>query len=938
MFMRPIELKMSAFGPFAELTTLRLDALGTDGLYLITGDTGAGKTTIFDAIIYALYGEASGNIRTTDMLRSKYANADTATFVELTFVFKDKTYIVRRNPEYLRPSKRGEGRFTKESAKAQLTMPDKEVITGLVSVNNKIIEIIGLNKNQFSQIAMLPQGEFMRLLLADTKQRIEIFREIFDTEPYLLLQDRIKKDANELYRLVSDYKKSMAQYVADVYCDENSEYNQALINIKNDSQMSIKEILDIIDKIIAQDKSCADEYDKAIISIDKGIDQLNSKLTIAIQTERIKDDYKSALTQLNNLTEEYENVYSIYKAECEKDSERNELSLNIEKSSEKLESYELLEKYKKDYGKKLDKINNITQDIHEDTNSLNECIKQIDNCKKEAEILKNTELEIEKLNSKISDIIKKKEAVEYLKDVFERKIKAVSQADEAKDRYMSAFAAYEEANNRYLKMEKAFFNEQAGIMAAALAEGEPCPVCGSVTHPVPAVAGDDAPTEMQLKKYKIYVEDKSKECSELSSQSGLLSGQAESMNNMFFGSIVNFNTQWKEALDNSSDDETIRVDIIQILADLGKILDEAMLEKKNADENISKYNNLIKMLSDYDKKVEQFKDKINKSKNELAILSTQNENMQKQISQLEKELGNKDIMQAKKLINDMKLKKVQLDKAYEAAKKQYDEYTINIKTLKNRISDLQKQISHTDKQKTPDIDIPMYEKQLEDMKKERLKLREKKNIVDIRIANNEKIYKSIERVNEKSEKSEKHYSWLRTLSDTVNGSLSGKSRIKLETYVQMSFFDRIIMRANTRFMRLTDGQYELKRSDSKDNYKNQTGLELDIIDHYNGTIRSVKSLSGGEAFEASLSMALGMSDEIQSRSGGIQIDTMFIDEGFGSLDDESLSQAVKVLNSLSSSDRLIGIISHVSVLKDRIDKQIVVSKGKTGGSSAVISV
>lgn len=936
--MRPIELKMSAFGPFAGLTTLRLDALGTDGLYLITGDTGAGKTTIFDAIIYALYGEASGNIRTTDMLRSKYANADTATFVELTFVFKDKIYIVRRNPEYLRPSKRGEGRFTKESAKAQLTMPDKEVITGLVSVNNKIIEIIGLNKNQFSQIAMLPQGEFMRLLLADTKQRIEIFREIFDTEPYLLLQDRIKRDANELYRLVSDYKKSMAQYVADVYCDENSEYNQALINIKNDSQMSIKEILDIIDKIIAQDKSCADEYDKAIISIDKGIDQLNSKLTIAIQTERIKDDYKSALTQLNNLTEEYENVYSIYKAECEKDSERNELSLNIEKSSEKLESYELLEKYKKDYGKKLDKINNITQDIHEDTNSLNECIKQIDNCKKEAEILKNTELEIEKLNSKISDIIKKKEAVEYLKDVFERKIKAVSQADEAKDRYMSAFAAYEEANNRYLKMEKAFFNEQAGIMAAALEEGQPCPVCGSVTHPVPAVAGDDAPTEMQLKKYKIYVEDKSKECSELSSQSGLLSGQAESMNNMFFSSIVNFNTQWKEALDNSSDDETIRVDIIQLLADLGKILDEAMLEKKNADENISKYNNLIKMLSDYDKKVEQLKDKINKSKNELAILSIQNENMQKQISQLEKELGNKDIMQAKKLINDMKLKKIQLDKSYEAAKKQYDEYTINIKTLKNRISDLQKQISHTDKQKTPDIDIPMYEKQLEDMKKERLKLREKKNIVDIRIANNEKIYKSIERVNEKSEKSEKHYSWLRTLSDTVNGSLSGKSRIKLETYVQMSFFDRIIMRANTRFMRLTDGQYELKRSDSKDNYKNQTGLELDIIDHYNGTIRSVKSLSGGEAFEASLSMALGMSDEIQSRSGGIQIDTMFIDEGFGSLDDESLSQAVKVLNSLSSSDRLIGIISHVSVLKDRIDKQIVVSKGKTGGSSAVISV
>ena len=228
--------------------------------------------------------------------------------------------------------------------------------------------------------------------------------------------------------------------------------------------------------------------------------------------------------------------------------------------------------------------------------------------------------------------------------------------------------------------------------------------------------------------------------------------------------------------------------------------------------------------------------------------------------------------------------------------------------------------------------------QLNNINTDRANIRNQKNEVDIRISNNKKILGYIKSINEKVKVKEDNYRWLRSLSDTVNGSLSGKSRIKLETYVQMAFFDRIIMRANTRFMLLTNGQFELKRSESKDNYKNQTGLELDIIDHYNATVRSVKSLSGGEAFEASLSMALGMSDEIQSRSGGIQIDTMFIDEGFGSLDDESLSQAVKVLYSLSASNRLIGIISHVSMLKDKIDKQIIVTKQKNGESKAQIVV
>lgn len=934
--MRPIELKMSAFGPFAELVTLNLDTLGKNGLYLITGDTGAGKTTIFDGIIYALFGEASGNIRTTDMLRSKYANAAQATYVELTFLFKNKKYTVRRNPEYLRPSKRGEGKFTKEQAKAQLTMPDGDVITGLVSVNNKIIEIIGLNRNQFSQIALIPQGEFLRLLLADTKQRIEIFREIFDTGAYLLMQDKMKKDANDMYRLVSDYKKSMAQYISDVYCDENSEYATALHNMKEDASMTVKENLQIIEHLINEDSSLADEYEKNILMIDKDIDMLNSTLTIVRQTERIKKDYLAATNKLSEVKAEYKNISRLYKNECNKEAERKNLTLNIEKSREKLDSYKLLEKYQNSYKDKQKRINTIAREIQNDDAALNECVKECDTCKSMIDTLKGAELEIEKIRSKIAEITKKKEAVEYLNEVFERKEKAISQADSAKVEYIEAYKLYEKANNEYMQMEKAFFSEQAGIIASALEEGEPCPVCGSVNHPRLAVMGKDAPTEAQLKKFKKNVENKSKECSELSSQSGLLSGQAESIKNIFVETASNFNTQWNENLniENCSEEE-IRESIKSLIINVSDILNKVTLEEKNTDKKVIKYRQLVEQLPKYQQQIEAYKENINTNNNNIAILNTQNEGIKKQIEQLNEELECEDINAARKLISDMMTEKEAMDAAYDKAKKEYEEYTINIATLTNRVDDLNKQL--TKESNNEDIDISECELKLEEQKKERLDLRNKKNIVDVRLANNKKILEAVENVNKKVEHSEKRYSWLRALSDTVNGNLSGKSRIKLETYVQMAFFDRIIMRANTRFMMLTDGQYELKRSSGQDNYKNQTGLELDIIDHYNGTIRSVKSLSGGEAFEASLSMALGMSDEIQSQAGGIQIDTMFIDEGFGSLDDDSLSQAVKVLNNLSSSDRLIGIISHVSVLKDRIDKQIVVTKNKTGGSQAVIS-
>ncbi len=948
--MRPIKLTMSAFGVFSELVTLELDKLGENGLYLITGDTGAGKTTIFDGIIYALYGEASGNIRTTDMLRSKYANESTKTFVELTFVFKEQEYVVSRNPEYLRPSKRGD-KYTKETAKAQLIMPNGDIITGIVSVNNKIIEIIGLNRNQFSQIAMLPQGEFLKLLLAGTKERIEIFREIFDTKTYLDIQDKVKNDANALYRQISDYKKSMVQYINDICCDKDSKYLYALENIKKDTGLgTVAETIELILNIIKQDKDMQLAYEENILQLDKQIESISTKLALTLQYEKIKTDYENAIFEYDDIKNLFEAAKQEYQTECDKQVQREKIAVAIEKKKSGLVKYKRLEEIQNNLIVKQKDINTLNKELQITQEKLDKLKQQEKEYKLALNELSSCEVNYEKITRTIDNILKKKESIEYLRKIAKNQCEIYDKAKRAKEEYIFAHEDYKKAQSEYMDMEEAFLNEQAGIIAKTLVIGKPCPVCGSIEHPHPAIVNDIAPTESELKKLKKEVENKSKIYSELSSQSGQLNGQVENISNMFKQAVDNFNTQWNENIrvdyPISSDLESIDIGniyktndtymtIYKLLDITNKELSATKLKKDSISCDVDRYHKLLKVVPECELQIENYTLKINDYNNNIAISTVEYKELNNQFIDLKQELECDNLKEAERIITDMQLKKDKLDKAYIASREKYDECAIKLETLKTRLNDLKTQLENN---QGLQANTSSLNTQLNNIKTDRANIRNQKNEVDIRISNNKKILGYIKSINEKVKVKEDNYRWLRSLSDTVNGSLSGKSRIKLETYVQMAFFDRIIMRANTRFMLLTNGQFELKRSESKDNYKNQTGLELDIIDHYNATVRSVKSLSGGEAFEASLSMALGMSDEIQSRSGGIQIDTMFIDEGFGSLDDESLSQAVKVLYSLSASNRLIGIISHVSMLKDKIDKQIIVTKQKNGESKAQIVV
>ena len=305
--MRPLKLIISAFGPYAGEVQVDMERLGKSGIYLITGDTGAGKTTIFDAIAYALYGEASGNDRTADMFRSKYAKADTPTFVSLDFELRGQVYNIRRNPEYMRPSKRGTDKLTKELSAADLIYPDEKVVSGVAAVNQAVIELIGLDKAQFTQIAMLAQGDFMKLLMAGTKERIAIFREIFNTKPYLLLQEELKRQSARLYNNIEDFRKSIFQYIQGTECDSQSKYAEMLKNIKKDKGLgTLAETQNMLARIIDEDKEVLATTVSEINELEKQLSDIDGKIGKVTQLEKLKGNLLLAKEQLPKLEQLFE--------------------------------------------------------------------------------------------------------------------------------------------------------------------------------------------------------------------------------------------------------------------------------------------------------------------------------------------------------------------------------------------------------------------------------------------------------------------------------------------------------------------------------------------------------------------------------------------------------------------------------------------------------
>lgn len=921
--MRPLKLIISAFGPYANRTELDMEKLGNNGLYLITGNTGAGKTTIFDAITYALYGEASGNNREPAMLRSKYAKADVPTEVELTFSYDNKIYVVKRNPDYERPSKRGSG-MTVHKADAMLTYPDGRVVTKVRDVNNCIKEIMGIDRNQFSQIAMIAQGDFLKLLLSDTKDRQVIFREIFKTGYYETLENKLKEEYLSLNRECESVKNSVKQYISGIMYDEDDAITIDVENAKN-GIMPFSDILELIEKILGNDIAMEKELEKEFTQIEKQLELVNSNLGKAEEYTKAKTNFENCQKELKNKISDFEFCKKVWDEEKEKQPQREKLEKEITLIEAELPEYVRVEESKTQIFVLENKIKEEQKNYEINTEKYRTTTDKLARLKEEQKSLENAGEQREKLlrEKEIAET-RKTNLKTLLGDIENCRILCI-QFREVQHSYKKAFQKSTELQEKYNLMNKAFLDEQAGILAEGLENGVPCPVCGSTLHPQKAEKSVKAPTEAQLNKAKKEAEKASEIANSESSRAGEIKGIVLTQKGTIQKKIEDLIGEC--SIENASE---------KINSEIEKLDNYLNIISKK----ISEEENSIKRKSDLDitiPKGEKLAYEIEKllyaSKENTASLTAKKEETEKLLKNISQKLKFDGVTSARTYLNKIKSEKENLKNALERTEKLYYECDRAINELKGKINQLEKQLTGL-----CDID---YESE----SKKKFELTERKSVITLnqkkmhtRILTNNTALKNINKKSDELSNLEERCKWIKSLSNTANGNIAGKERVALETYVQMTYFDRIIARANTRFMIMSDGQYELKRKLNAENKKSQSGLELDVIDHYNGSERSVKTLSGGESFKASLSLALGLSDEIQSSAGGIQLDTMFVDEGFGTLSDNDLQQSIKALASLANSNRLVGIISHVSDLKEKIDRQIVVTKEKSGGSSVMITI
>ena len=910
--MRPHKLTISAFGPYAGKTEIDFDKFGTQGLFLITGDTGAGKTTIFDAITYALFGKASGSSRNDSMFRSTYAEPDVLTFVELKFEYDGKQYLVRRSPQQERPN-----RATPLASAASLQIEDEAPITGVTEVNAKLIEILGVTFSQYSQIAMIAQGQFRELLLAKTDDRKKIFRSIFNTIGYKDLQERLQTDANTLYGKVQNMRRGALQYVEGAVCSASSEHAAELKVAKEKveaNEMTFSEIINLISIILSDEQQKEKTLKEEQADLDKKIGGIQKQLDVYKTHQDNKKKHDDALSEKQRReTEEKPALEKKLEEAKSHQPEIDQLAKEIPQMEQLMPKYAVLSQCVEDLKKteKAIKTNETESETvskeHEALKkSIEEKEKELDsiNAQKPGEERVRVEAGIETLNSEFEELSKLQRDLDSYHNenanlsILRGKAKVIE-------------ASREEASKLHEQKLHLFIAEQAGYLAEELQEGQPCPVCGSTHHPQLAQKAPEAPTKKELEAEKEQVEKLQKRAEEAARECSNKAASLESTKNALLPRIKELlgECEFNEAVNKmKSRQEEIGKESKALIEDRKK-LNKLIQRKKELDEQLPTDRN----------KLEELARKTNQLKVDKTKLTTDKNNLEKTKTGLQEDLAYPSQADAKKVLEDKKTKKSKLEGAIISAREILENYGKNLAELKGKISQLEELIKVV-----PDVNVEEATQQKEAFEGEKKEKENKIRILNTNNTINDSVINTVNKTLKQLEALQEEYRMKKSLSDTANGQLSGKERISLETYVQSAFFERIIQRANTRLMVMSNGQYELRR---RKTFKGsgQTGLDLNALDHYNGTERDVRSLSGGEQFKASLSLALGLSDEIQESAGGIKLDTMFVDEGFGSLDESSLQQALKALNELTEGNRLIGIISHVAELK-KIDRQIIVTK------------
>lgn len=923
--MRPINLTMSAFGPYAGVQMLDMAQLGAEGLYLVTGDTGAGKTTIFDAICYALYDEPSGASRDARMMRSTYADVDTDTYVELTFDHMGKTYRVKRNPSYERRKKKGEG-TTLQDAASELYLPDDSVIANRTKVNSYLQELLGVDREQFSQISMLAQGEFKELLVAESGDRQKIFSKLFHTSRYFVLQKRLQDETRKLQSERDDMKKSIEQYISGIVFGEDDPLGLSVQKAK-DGQMPIDEVITLIGKLIVTEKARTDSYEKQIGTLETRVGELDTLIGKAQQTEKARVQLEKAHLELANVQNDRIAAETELNRTKEALPETEELQRQAAVINNELPNYEKLDEKRKN-------IADEEQLLQSQNEQAEKGRMLVEGKQKSIEKLRQEQTQLADAGEKIVAITASREkmadAVDYLNGIsrllmeYSRRKQAV---DKAQKQYLFDNETYTRKQDKYEHMSTLYRNAQAGILAKDLKEGQACPVCGATEHKHLAELPNEAPTEAQLEDSKKDADKARDRANASATDSKVKLASVTEIRN----SIIE---QARKKFDAPEDIDGLPEKVEKNIGYYNEKIADTDRQIEAERKRVSRRDELAAKLPQEEEAFAGMQVKLAELERNISALTAKVVSDREQATELAAGLRFRNRSEAETQMNEILGRAKKLQDSFDASENRYNVVIQNIKTLEGQIKALTDTLESAEK-----LELAKLEEDKIAARNELGRIRLLMQDGNSRIRANETAMANIGRKSDELSAKEKEYVSVKSLYDTASGNVSGKNKINLEAYIQMSYFDRIIQRANLRFLKMSDGQYELGRVTDSSDRRSQIGLDLCVVDHYNGSRRDVKSLSGGESFMASLSLALGLSDEVQASAGGIQIDSMFVDEGFGSLDTEkTLPQAYKALVSVTEGRKLVGIISHVTELKEKIDKQIVVEKDRTGRAKARLVV
>lgn len=863
--MRPIELEMEAFGPYADNTCISFENCQRAGLFLICGDTGAGKTTIFDGIAFALYDAASTEVRKPENLHSDYVEEKAMSKVRLLFSHKGEQYQVTRTFNLNRKHE------------ALLECPDKSVLTGRRAVNQKLQDILGLDYRQFKQVSMIAQGEFMNLLLAKSDMRSEIFRKVFDTEFYKIIADRLKSmsmQQREEERLREERRRQVLESWDALHpeCTLGDREKEDIFAVLDSRILSSRE----------KEKSSRKEEQRLEKEKNRALKNL----------ERIQKD-NGELKNLDALRRELEGtkVQAGQIRELEKKlSEGKKANLYIKPLAEDCAAKKKLET---DEEVRIKELKSQTRELEQEKKAL---LIQAAAAEKEEKL----SAEIAALEEQLLLYGKWQQEAEVLLKLESRKEELLESAEKQ-------ITAQKEQAIAYETYREEFFRSQAGLLARDLEEGKPCPVCGSRVHPAKAACEKQELSEAALKEMEAQKEKTSAELQRT------LTALAEN------------EKEWQTRMEHLRREEVLA----------GKKSGAAM--QKKASSLIKETNARLERKKAKSRpglpSQEAVRKRLEENAQRRAAAERETQICEKRGARLAKE---RKEAEGKLLLEVKQQKFPSRAKAMEACldREELDRMEKETQAYENHVRDLQIRIrslapSLRGKKLCPEEEVrEQIQRAEQQLKIVRNKLREEYSALE----RTKEVRRQLQVLFEESSRTEKTRLALQGLSDTACGSLKGKPKISLERYVQSAYFRMITQEANRRLEHMSSGRYELLVREEKENLQSRSGLDLDVYDYHTGKVRSIRSLSGGESFQAALSLALGVSGVIGQFAGGIRVETVFVDEGFGSLDEQSLETAVETLSALSREDCLVGIISHVPELKERIECRIEVEKNR-GGSS-----